>query len=947
MNPHRSSLTVPFPPRQRGAALLVLFLVLGIAAATLLVTALTRQSARIENDTQTVDALAQAREALIGYAATTDPNTVLGYLPTPDMGPAISTGGEGTEAPGFAGNNADLNLIGRLPWRALGLPPLRDGSGECLWYAVSGHFKHTPATTGSLNWDTPGQFDLKAEDGVTTLAPNVVAVVFGPGPVISGQNRAILPAGAATCGGNYDAAAYLDTPAAANAVGGILNYYPGTTNNGVAPTAVNKPLVTQANGNAYNDRMLAITTDDIFRSIMQRSDFKKNVDDLLSGLKNCLNAQSTAPAASGSKGADALNTCGAALTPTSLQSFYTNWKDNLLYAKLPTPTKIAIDGVQTSQACSAVVIFGGRRVDDAHARWTAAAKNLAANYLEGVNASSFPNGTAYSGWGAFDKNNPSRDLIACITPTAAASQKLDFSNIGADFKLVTQNFSNGRAMMKDNGNHSLQLGGGLSASISAQCTANSNLCRRNLYGCAWSKQAYSFGSGFRAYFKFTLQSGAGDGFTFAIADADQNTDPGMCGAAAEDMGYSGWNLVTPNVKPPKLALELDMTRNTGPFSNANCTLPWTCTTGTTRGWGYYYDGGTRFTSITRTGGNTFSFVGPTSAAYSALYDILQMSRNGITTYYLSNVSVTASNRFTARVYTDAAHTVPYTGTLNRSATPYLLYKLPYGFYNNARNDPNANHAALDYWGYSRSLTNPAISHPDSEDNVHNLGFTTQSTANPDPWNPYRSTPNPSQVPGMATVSSIRTRNLAHHVRIEAKRLNDYDGTKRSYQLKIWVFNNNDANLNTAGELAAFKNTALDYGNITGNGFTGISNNGNTFTFTDTSANFAHRYTVLSVGGATYYLNTTTTPNGNSFTSRLYTDAAHTTAYTGAIPTNSAYQLQFTPPTPTLSPNGYVPLVVYDLTVGQEALKNIRIGFTAGSGSAQTINLSDFVLETLP
>src|SRR5690606_6213371 len=105
--------------------------------------------------------------------------------------------------------------LGRLPWRTLGLPELRDGWGECLWYAVAGSIKHNPKPL-SLNWDSPGQFEpqganreplrLQTDDG------RAVAVLFAPGPARRGQARAGRRPG--TCSGTdaSDLPQYLDHP---------------------------------------------------------------------------------------------------------------------------------------------------------------------------------------------------------------------------------------------------------------------------------------------------------------------------------------------------------------------------------------------------------------------------------------------------------------------------------------------------------------------------------------------------------------------------------------------------------------------------------------------------------------------------------------------------------------------------------------------------------------
>jgi hypothetical protein len=114
-------------------------LLLGVSA--LIYTLATPANRTIESDRITAAALAQAKDALIGRAAADDNRP--GSLPCPDFDNGtinpLNTSNDGT---------ADLlngiecpSYIGRLPWRTLGLPDLRDGSGERLWYALSRAFR--------------------------------------------------------------------------------------------------------------------------------------------------------------------------------------------------------------------------------------------------------------------------------------------------------------------------------------------------------------------------------------------------------------------------------------------------------------------------------------------------------------------------------------------------------------------------------------------------------------------------------------------------------------------------------------------------------------------------------------------------------------------------------------------------------------------------------------
>lgn len=153
---------------QRGAAALLLLLVL-LATVVGLFAAARPPADVTARDGLSQRALAEAAQALAGYARArrceVGSATVLSQLPCPDLG---ST--EGQAAPSCPGV-----IRGRLPWRTLGIAPLRDGYGECLWY------ERGPAA----------------------------ARVIAPGPALAGQSRAASGA-APVCGGHYAQADYLE-----------------------------------------------------------------------------------------------------------------------------------------------------------------------------------------------------------------------------------------------------------------------------------------------------------------------------------------------------------------------------------------------------------------------------------------------------------------------------------------------------------------------------------------------------------------------------------------------------------------------------------------------------------------------------------------------------------------------------------------------------------------
>ncbi|ADL56322.1 hypothetical protein [Gallionella capsiferriformans] len=273
--------------KQQGFALLLFVTVLATAATTLTVKALNNNgNVQIDRNKITAAALAQAKEALIGYAITYADNhsgNVDGYLPCPDTS-GTDIGGEGAAA-GACGAQ-DVSAIGKLPWKTLKLPPLVGGDNECLWYAVSGTYKNNPPT-GLMNWDTNGQLRVYAPDGTTLLTPadnQAVAVIFAPG-IALGQSHT-MALGTPSCGGNYTASNYLDN----DTVHRINN----------ANIAIGKfiqPHVDRdARGNillTVNDQIVFITKQDIWNAMKKRRDFLDTLDGMTRSTAECIKKYAT------------------------------------------------------------------------------------------------------------------------------------------------------------------------------------------------------------------------------------------------------------------------------------------------------------------------------------------------------------------------------------------------------------------------------------------------------------------------------------------------------------------------------------------------------------------------------------------------------------------------------------------------------------------------------
>jgi type II secretory pathway pseudopilin PulG len=139
--------------KQDGAVLMIMLVIMIVGIAAILVNSLSSATLKNARQKNTAAALAQAKDALIGFAITyRDTHTlspqVFGYLPCPDNAGGLTEGSAELSC-----GLQDVSVIGRLPWATLDLSILRDGDGECLWYAVSGTYKDNPET-GLMNWDT-------------------------------------------------------------------------------------------------------------------------------------------------------------------------------------------------------------------------------------------------------------------------------------------------------------------------------------------------------------------------------------------------------------------------------------------------------------------------------------------------------------------------------------------------------------------------------------------------------------------------------------------------------------------------------------------------------------------------------------------------------------------------------------------------------------------------
>ena len=521
----------------------------------------TRKYAR---DESTLKALALAKEALIGYAATyrddpAHPTEVFGYLPCPD-----TSIGDGTALPncGTAGNAA----VGLLPYKTLGLPDLRDSDGVCLWYAVSGTFKNNPkASSTVMNWDTQGQFSIG-----TSVVPDqgdggAIAVVFAAGLPLPGQSR--------TTSGSYPCqidpshvSAYLD---------GNYNF---------ATSAVIPITLGTSGSTSNNDQLAWITPREIFDKVVKRQDFsnpstattpgqinkltdeikavlEKNIQDDLAAGTTTLSQPVTADFTQFGKQIGKLPAAMTLNDATNYANYYTNWSEQyrqVMCASLGVPC-LNVAGT----TCRGALMFGGRTANGQPrpgaqklvSPLPLGTTNLGYYFESPTAAPPVPGGgldilmssNIFSGSTAYSAASPSADFGACLFPG-------DFVSLGQDvgsFSRVYTSAVTPEAVINV---------------VAKTVTLGNPAATASGRGCVWYPNPLAFNSSLRAYYKVSIAN-FGEGFMFAVLDAPNNqaamTGGTLCGTTTGAlMGYS-----SASVAAPKFGLEIDTVSTT----TANCT----------------------------------------------------------------------------------------------------------------------------------------------------------------------------------------------------------------------------------------------------------------------------------------------------------------------------------------------------------------------------------------
>jgi hypothetical protein len=528
--------------RARGAALIILMSLLAMGMLYFVTLQLEAVSV-YQKEAQKGgggDSLVQAREALLGYAATyrdDHPGEVFGYMPCPDMGAPYKAGitpGNGAAASdcGAAGASA----IGLLPYKTLNLPDLRDSDGNCLWYAVSGNFKNnTP--NAPLNWDTQGQFTIGA------VAPEdagggAAIVIIAPGPALIGRRANDN----GPCNADpTDIAAFIESYNA-----GTATFTPGAANT------------------SNNDRLAWITPREIFDRVKGRNDFAAAINTLSNALVASLTPGTPgAPLVSHDAG-DAIafgsklvgkfpaaTNVPAIPIQISYLTYRDNWRDMYRYVRCtsspPNHKCLTVNGV----SCMGTLIFAGQK-PTAGPRTTANKANDAtyldaSNYNSYISTSSWPYIlTGESSFAMVNTAQPAtQDVLYCLnspdlppTPPTTITGTDSFA-VAASSPLINSFATSGR------------LGTSTASGIDRSA-------------CTWSPTALDFFNGLSVYFKLTINT-RDAGLTFTVADATNNTSTvnlcGGIGANGQYLGYAGTHSSGNRIKAPKIGLELDTRRD--------------------------------------------------------------------------------------------------------------------------------------------------------------------------------------------------------------------------------------------------------------------------------------------------------------------------------------------------------------------------------------------------
>ena len=222
-----------FHKNQHGAALMVFMLLLILTSSYYLLTRVNTSIRQSVLERETVAALNQAKQALIGYAVSypdrVNNNEGPGYLPCPD-----------TDNDGDAESNcsdAGMTTTGRFPYETLEMGELRDAVGNRLWYGLSENFRYGVNKLVPVNSESPAIAGLTLDS-----TSDIVAVIIAPMEPVSSQAR---------------------DPSETNIISEIPNYLEDDNND------LDSRYVSISTGE-YNDIVMPVSRQELIRAVEKR-----------------------------------------------------------------------------------------------------------------------------------------------------------------------------------------------------------------------------------------------------------------------------------------------------------------------------------------------------------------------------------------------------------------------------------------------------------------------------------------------------------------------------------------------------------------------------------------------------------------------------------------------------------------------------------------------------
>ena len=267
---------------QRGIALLIFVIVLAFSAIAYAVSNFNVEQLRYQEAQTTRSSLQRAKQALLDFAVTYEDGNPgeFGFLPCPDVGDDAITEGGSHSVCGVGRENT----MGLFPWTSLETGILKSGTGQCLWYAVSGEYKNAAVTqVEMLNEDTNGALRLYDHNGNIKLGAaaqdRVVAVILDPSKVLPGQNRSYNSS--SQCGLDYAVVEYLEgngTLDNSSLSGGAL----------VVDEFLERGVDSDQRSPPFNDQLVTITRTELWDAIVSRTDFSTAPDSKIRQLTEAL-----------------------------------------------------------------------------------------------------------------------------------------------------------------------------------------------------------------------------------------------------------------------------------------------------------------------------------------------------------------------------------------------------------------------------------------------------------------------------------------------------------------------------------------------------------------------------------------------------------------------------------------------------------------------------------